>query len=127
MTSRPGGGRSVSCFAIRAAARSGFAPAHLSVRKAGGDIVLDWVRTSRVGGEDFQAVEIPQAEMDERYRVSVRKDGLVLRVADVFGPGFVYTSAMQTEDAAAGTLEFGVARLSATVGFGPERVIKANA
>jgi hypothetical protein len=104
-----------------------FAPAHLSVHEAGGDLVLDWVRTSRVGGEDFHAVEIPIAEVDERNRVTVRKDGLALRVADVAGPGFVYTSAMQTEDGAQGTLAFGVARLSATVGYGPERVIEANA
>ena len=104
-----------------------FAPAHLSVRRVGSDLVLDWVRTSRVGGEDFQAVEIPQAEADERYRVTVRKDGLALRVADVTGPGFAYTSAMQAEDGAEGTLVFGVARLSAAVGYGPERVIEANA
>ena len=103
-----------------------FAPAHLSARQVSGDVLLDWVRTSRVGGEDFQAVEVPQAEAEERYRVTVRKASQELRVADVAGPGFAYTSAMQAEDGAAGTLEIGVARLSATVGFGPERVIEAN-
>ena len=96
------------------------------MRTVGGDLDIGWVRTTRVGGERLEGVEVPLAEENERYRVTVRQSGAVVRTAEVGGPAFTYTTAMQTEDGAAGAVEIGVARLSATFGFGPERVVAAN-
>ena len=103
-----------------------FAPAHLRVRAVAGDLAVGWVRTTRVGGERLEGVEVPLAEEHERYRVTIRQGATVLRAEEVEGAGFTYSAAMQTADGAAGAIEIGVARLSATYGFGPERVVTAN-
>lgn len=103
-----------------------FAPAHLRAHAQGGDLAISWIRTTRVGGERLEGVEVPLAEEHERYRVTVRQGGATLRTEEVDGAGFVYSAAMQVADGAAGAIEIGVARLSATHGYGPERVVDAN-
>jgi hypothetical protein len=81
------------------------------------------VRTSRTGGGDFAAVEVPLGEEREAYRVTVRQGGTVLRAAEVATTAFDYTAAMQAADGAAGRLTIGVAQLSASFGYGTERKI----
>jgi hypothetical protein len=104
-----------------------FAPAHLRVEREDADLRFSWVRTTRIGGDNLNAVEVPLAEEREIYRVTVRSAEETLRRADVTEPRFDYTSAMQAEDGASGPIQIGVAQLSATVGYGPERVIEINA
>ncbi len=102
-----------------------FAPAHLRARRAGVDLAVRWVRTTRIGGGDFAAVDVPLGEAREAYRVTVRQGAAVLRRAEVTEPAFDYTGAMQAEDgvagAAPGALTIGVAQLSMSYGYGPER------
>ena len=50
-----------------------FAPAHLRARRVGGDMALRWVRTTRIAGWDFAAVEVPLGEAREAYRVTIRQ------------------------------------------------------
>lgn len=100
-----------------------FAPAHLRARRAGSDIAVRWVRTTRIGGDDFAAVEVPLGEAVEAYRVTIRQAGTVLRETQVTAPAFTYTAAMQAEDGTAGVLTIGVAQLSQTFGYGLERII----
>lgn len=48
------------------------APAHLRVREDGqGGYEVSWIRRSRIGGDDFEAPEIPLGEMSERYHVTL--------------------------------------------------------
>ena len=100
-----------------------FAPAHLRARRAGGDLAVRWVRTTRVGGGDFAAVEVPLGEEREAYRVSIRQGTAVLRTAEVTAPAFDYTAAMQAADGAVESVTIGVAQLSTSYGYGPERRI----
>lgn len=99
-----------------------FAPAHLRARREGGDIAIRWIRTTRLGGGDFGAVEVPLGEVREAYRVTISTGGEVLRRVDVNAPGFIYSAAMQAEDGASASLSIGVAQLSDSYGYGPERV-----
>ena len=62
-------------------------------------------------------------EERENYRLRVRSGGILRREVEVTMPGFVYTTAMQTEDGAGPVLEIGVAQLSTAFGYGPERVM----
>lgn len=103
-----------------------FAPAHLRVRTQGTDVAIDWVRTTRIGGERLEGVEVPLAEEHERYRLTIRQGGAALRTEELDGPGFTYSATMRAADGATGAIEIGVARLSASYGFGPERVVTAN-
>ena len=100
-----------------------FAPAHLRARRAGGDLAIRWVRTTRIGGGNFAAFEVPLGEEREAYRVTVRNGATVLRRAEVTAPAFDYTAAMQAADGTGGTLTIGVAQLSTSYGYGPERRI----
>ena len=102
-----------------------FAPAHLEARRdpASSDLVLTWIRTARYGAESWQGVEVPLTEERELYRVQLLNGGALLREVEVATPGFVYTSAMQTNDDATGSLEVRVAQLSNSFGYGPERVL----
>ncbi|HET7409349.1 MAG TPA: glycoside hydrolase/phage tail family protein, partial [Paracoccaceae bacterium] len=98
-----------------------FAPAHVRARRVGGDVVVGWIRATRLGGGDFAAVEVPLGEAREAYRVTIRQGATVLRRAEVAAPAFTYTAAMQAVDGAAGALTVGVAQLSQSYGYGPER------
>lgn len=103
-----------------------FAPAHIRARRQGSDIIVGWVRATRLGGGDFAAFEVPLGEAREAYRLTVRRGGAVLRQVEAVSPSFVYTAAMQEADGVdpglAGALEIGIAQLSETWGYGPERV-----
>jgi hypothetical protein len=100
-----------------------FAPAHLRARSVGGDLAVRWVRTTRIRGWDFVAVEVPLGEEREVYRVTIRQGAGVLRTAEVTAPAFDYTAAMQAADGVAGSVTIGVAQLSTAYGYGPERKI----
>ena len=69
---------------------------------SGGDLEIDWVRTTRIGGENFQAVDVPLAEEHERYRLEIRQGGTPLRSIEIDGSAYDYTSAMQSADGALG-------------------------
>ena len=103
-----------------------FAPAHVRGRWQGGDLMISWVRTTRIGGDSLQSVEVPLGEDLESYRVSVRSAGTLLREVSVTSPNFAYTAAMIAEDAASGTLVIAVSQLSSTFGYGPERAIEID-
>lgn len=103
-----------------------FAPAHLRASRIGDDLRLTWIRTTRTGGDSLQVVEVPLGEEFERYRLTISAGQDVLRIAEVASSRFDYTAAMRAEDAATGTLKIAVAQLSATVGYGPERLIEID-
>jgi hypothetical protein len=100
-----------------------FAPAHLRARRVGGDLAVRWIRTTRIGGGDFAAVEVPLGEEREAYRVAIRQGATVLRSAEVTAPAFDYTAAMLAADGVAGGVTIEVAQLSTAYGYGPERTI----
>ncbi|MEM7211891.1 MAG: glycoside hydrolase/phage tail family protein [Pseudomonadota bacterium] len=103
-----------------------FAPAHLRLKRDGNDIDLTWVRTSRVGADNLEAFEVPQAEAEERYRVTIRSNSNLLRTAEVTVPAYRYLTSDQFEDGASGTIEFTVQQFSTAVGYGTERTMEIN-
>ena len=103
-----------------------FAPAHLRARPGDDGLAITWVRTTRVGGDNLQSVEVPLGEEREAYRVTVRQGQNTLHTADIETPSFIYTAAQQALDGATGQISIAVAQLSATYGYGPERVIEIH-
>jgi len=94
-----------------------YAPAHLRMVQ-NGDVSLSWVRRTRIEGDVWQSYEVPLGEDREAYLVRVSSAGTVLREVEVLTTGFVYTSAMQTDDGASGLIEFEVAQISERFGVG---------
>lgn len=114
-------------FAARGVGLRPFAPAHPAARKTdAGDVVVGWVRTTRIGGDSWRTADVPLGEEFERYRLRILSGGTELRVLETASPGFSYTAAMQAADDATGTLELRIAQLSTAFGYGPERVLITN-
>ena len=95
-----------------------YAPVHLrAVRQAGGEVVVTWVRRTRIGGDAWHLPDVPLGETAEVYRVQVESGATVLREEDVGGPSFTWDTAMQAVDGAPDPVTFAVAQVSD--GYGP--------
>lgn len=86
----------------------------------GGDVLLTWVRRSRIG---HGVIPPPLAEESEKYVLQIRNlaGTSTVRSVDLTAPTFTYTAAMQTADfgAPVTNLRWRVAQVSAVYGNGP--------
>lgn len=90
-------------------AETPLAPVHFRARRNGaGDIVMSWIRRSRVDADDWAASEIPLDESEERYRLEIRDGGMLLRQVEVADPSLVYTADEQLVDFGAAAEAFSV-------------------
>ena len=96
-----------------------YAPVHLRVRDEAGALVLRWIRRTRIGGDGWEAPEVPLGEEAEAYVVRVLAGASVLREENVSAPEWVYTLTMQAADGVAGGFTLAVAQVSALWGPGP--------
>lgn len=96
-----------------------YTPVHFTAELVAGDILLNWVRRSRIDGDVWQSLEIPLGEDREAYLVRVLSAGSLLREVEVASPEFVYTNAMQASDGASGAVDFDIAQISDRFGAGP--------
>lgn len=106
-----------------------FAPAHLSVRRSGGDAVFSWVRRTRRPVTTWPAdgVEPPLGETAELYRVRVRAaGGNIVRRVDLAVPGWTYTAAHRAADGVTGAYTVEVAQVSDSYGPGVWAAIKVG-
>ena len=100
-------------------------PVHLrGTRGASGDIALDWIRRTRMGGDTWESAEVPLAEEDERYALDVMSGDTVVRSVEVDAASFIYDAAAQVADfgdTSFATLTIRVAQLSRSFGRGTAR------
>jgi hypothetical protein len=77
------------------------APVHVRGRRTGGHLAMTWVRRTRIGGDNWEALEVPLGEDSERYEVDIL-DPLDLtrtvRTVSSTTPSAVYTQAQQIAD-----------------------------
>jgi GTA TIM-barrel-like domain/Putative phage tail protein len=100
-----------------AISRRPYSPVHLSADRAeNGDVVLGWVRRTRIGGDSWEGTDVPLGEAEEIYRVTVGAEGSPLRIFETASAQAVYTAADQIADFGhlPDTLTFSVAQLSAS-------------
>ncbi|WP_432817431.1 baseplate megatron protein TIM-barrel domain-containing protein [Sulfitobacter sp. JB4-11] len=99
-------------------------PAHLrGIRQVDGAFRLDWVRRTRIGGDDWETVEVPLGEDSESYLVRVRQGATVLREEIVGASEWTYPGAAQSADGIAAAFDVDVAQISARYGPGLSRRI----
>ncbi len=67
---------------------------------ASGDLQLTWKRRTRLGGDNWDAVEVPLSEEAEQYKLEIYNNaGTVLKRTEVLtGQSYVYTAASQITD-----------------------------
>jgi hypothetical protein len=99
-----------------------YAPVRLTAQRDGatGDVTLQWVRRTRIGGDDFEIREVRLGEESEAYEVSILSGGLVVRTIETAAAQCAYSHAAQLQDFGASplTLAFVVRQLSAEAGPG---------
>lgn len=98
-----------------------YSPVHVAARRDGyGNMTLQWVRRTRMGGAWRDEVDVPLGESRERYLVEVLDGGTVLRSATVEEALWEYSAAAQTTDFGVpqSTVAVRVYQLSDVVGRG---------
>ncbi len=96
--------------------------AHLRQTPNEGARDISWIRRTRLGGDNWDAEDVPLSEAQERYALQVFRDGVLLRSLSLTSPAWSYTAAMQAADGA-GEIRVDVAQVSDTFGEGPSRSI----
>jgi hypothetical protein len=107
-----------------------YAPVHVRAERAGdpADIVLSWVRRTRIGGEFKDGTgTVPLAEALEAYEVDIlgAPAGAVVRTLSATTPAVVYANADIVADfgGVPMTLSVAVYQLSAVIGRGVGRAV----
>lgn len=86
-------------------------PVHLSIEEAaGGDILIRWVRRSRLGWSWPSGIDTPLGEESEAYRLVLAGIGFERSVI-VNTPSYIYDAAQQAADGYAGALHILVSQL----------------
>ncbi|MCA3561487.1 MAG: glycoside hydrolase/phage tail family protein [Aestuariivirga sp.] len=96
------------------------APVRLKAARQGADVRVSWIRRSRIGGDSWEASEIPLAEEREAYRIDVLAGAAVRRSVAVGESQWLYRAADIAADFGPGTNSFTlrVAQLSSSFGAG---------
>ena len=83
-----------------------FSPVYVRAVRSAGDLAISWARRTRIGGDNWEQVEVPLAEDGEAYEVDILDGSTVKRTLTASTPGATYASADQITDF--GTLQSAV-------------------
>ncbi len=67
-------------------------------RQSNDDLVLSWIRRTRLGGDDWDGLDVPLGEDSESYDIEIMNGAAVVRTFSVSVPTVTYTSAQQVAD-----------------------------
>jgi len=95
-----------------------YAPVHLHIAPSTEADQVKWIRRTRVGGDDWQGLDVPLGEETEAYLVRVHANGSLLREVVTTQPHWSYSAAMKAEDGTGSVYQVEVAQISATYGPG---------
>jgi hypothetical protein len=98
-------------------------PAHVRGARSGGDLLLTWVRRTRLGGDSWDGIDVPLGETEERYEIDILDGATVKRTLTATTPAATYTAAQQTADFGAPqpSIALRIYQMSATRGRGTPR------
>ncbi|WP_054008628.1 baseplate multidomain protein megatron [Cypionkella psychrotolerans] len=103
-----------------------YAVSHLSATKQpSGDLDITWQRRTRIDGDTWQSLEVPLGEDTELYSTKITQGPATLRETTTSTSNWTYSVAMQTADAASGTITIAIAQVSQRYGSGPFQTITA--
>lgn len=79
-----------------------YSPCDVSVVRdsANDNLQITWKRRTRLGGDNWEAIEVPLSEETEQYKLEIYDDTgtTLLRTEVLTSPSYVYTAANQTTD-----------------------------
>jgi hypothetical protein len=74
------------------------APVHPVARREADGVRISWIRRTRIGGDAFDAAEVPLGEEAEAYLVEVLDGAAVKRSAETSSASWLYPAAAETAD-----------------------------
>ncbi|MFK7938046.1 MAG: glycoside hydrolase TIM-barrel-like domain-containing protein [Roseovarius sp.] len=105
-----------------------YSPVHLTARPTqSGNVQVDWIRRTRIGGDRWETPEVPLAEESENYLIRVVQGDTVLREAFSTSPSWTYLASEIAQDGPTGFYTIEVAQISASFGPGPAASISLAA
>jgi hypothetical protein len=95
-------------------------PVRVRGTRSSGDLAISWVRRTRIGGDSWEAAEVPLGEETERYEVDILDGPDVVRTLSTSTPAVTYTTTQQTADFVSpqSAIDVRVFQLSAVFGRG---------
>ncbi|NBB51023.1 hypothetical protein GVN24_22340 [Rhizobium sp. CRIBSB] len=80
-------------------AEAPLSPVHARVvRQASGDLLISWIRRSRIEADAWAEGEVPLDEAQERYRLEILDGSAVVRMVEVGEAGFTYAAEDELAD-----------------------------
>jgi len=103
-----------------------FAPCQPRGHRDGGDMVLSWIRRTRIGGDGWGLVEVPLGEETESYRLEILSGVTVVRSLALSQPSYRYLASDELADFGSpqSALAIRLAQLSAV--FGPGSILETT-
>lgn len=104
-------------------------PVHVRAqRQANGDLIVSWVRRTRIDGDPWELVDVPLGETTEAYRADVLNGAAIVRQASTQIQQFTYTLLEQIADFGqrVSVLSLHVQQISATYGAGTPAKVTLN-
>ncbi|KQI72698.1 host specificity protein [Loktanella sp. 5RATIMAR09] len=92
--------------------------AHLRAAKNSGDVLISWIRCSRIDGDIWADGDIPLGEERESYRLRIYKSGQLRREQIVTTPQWTYRAADLANEIGGGFYTIEVAQISERFGAG---------
>ena len=105
-----------------------YAPCHLRAAPlSGGDVLLSWVRRTRIDGDNWASFEVPLGEDRELYVLRIDVGGNVVRTVEATQSSWTYPAALRVADGTVAGFAVEVAQVSDRFGAGPVRRLVVQA
>lgn len=75
-----------------------FSPEHVRGKRSNNDLIISWVRRTRLNGDSWDLAEVPLGEDSEAYEADVMSGPAVKRTLSASAPSVTYTEAQQISD-----------------------------
>lgn len=75
-----------------------FSPVHVKGETSGNDLIISWIRRSRIGGDSWELSEIPLSEESENYQVDILNGATVVRTISTTQANCTYSEIDQITD-----------------------------
>jgi hypothetical protein len=116
-------------YATHAFAGNGLRPYPVTHLRAVGavDLQIDWIRQTRIDGDDWSGLDVPLGEDSETYLLEIIQSGNVRRTEILTSPSYAYLAADRLSETAGDAFTVSVAQVSERYGVGPAQTIEAGA
>lgn len=102
------------------------APVHARARREGGGVRISFLRRTRIGGDNWEAYEVPLGEAREAYRLEILDGPAIKRTLDLDAPGYLYPSAEELADFGSSRASLSLRICQISDDTGPGFALEAN-